>query len=507
MQHSPKTLRLEAFRPTDGTKADVIEVELKLGTLLTLHRPGLGLCLLVEGSDPTQIDKALHEALDPFSPNVDVEAKLVGHSSIFELLKGKLRAKAIHLTREVQDPSPDSFLYFYPGTGRLRMGAPLGAQAVSASDTRAKTSSVSKKLRVLVVDDSQTIHRILGRIFETADDIEVVGYIKNPLEVEKAVRELKPDVMTLDIHMPGRNGCEVLESLLPVSPLPVLMLSSLSTEDGSYVFDALELGAVDYIQKPGLGELRHAGEAIIEKLRSASTARVKVRKRRSSRNVAPLPHREPSPASNSEAKAITPVGGGEWSSQYIVAIGASTGGTEALAELFHALPAKIPPIVVVQHIPAVFSAAFAERLNKLLAFEVKEARDGDLVLPNRILIAPGGLQMRIEANSNSQGYKVSVKADPPVNRHAPSVDVLFESVAQLIGAKAMGILLTGMGADGAKGLLEMKNKGSVTAAQDQASSVVFGMPREAIALGAASKVLPLQQIPKALMDWTRSRRA
>ena len=343
------------------------------------------------------------------------------------------------------------------------------------------STTKSNKKRVLIVDDSLTVQKLLSAVIGKDPNLEVVGAIADPREVDNAILTLKPDVMTLDMNMPHKDGCQVLEDIIPKYRTPTVMITALAKEEGTQVLRALELGAVDYIQKPSMGELESMQGLINEKILIAASVKVRAQ---GVLKTAPLK------AQQTKQKA---------SSQFsrMIAIGSSTGGTEALKHILTDLPANIPPIVIVQHIPANFSKALAERLNTLCAFEVKEAEDGDLVLAGRAIIAPGG--KHIELVRQGSDLKVRVLDTPAVNRHKPSVDVLFDSVAKHVGASAIGVILTGMGNDGAKGLLKMKNLGSETIAQDEESCVVFGMPREAIAIGAAQFVEPLNGIAKLLL--------
>lgn len=332
-----------------------------------------------------------------------------------------------------------------------------------------------RKRKVLIVDDSQTIRNLLTRIIQSDPELEVVGTAVNAIEADKLVTKLNPDVITLDIHMPLMTGVEWLETLLPKRSLPVVMISSLQLTEGNEVFRALELGAVDYIQKPSFAEIGELRPIICEKIKAASKAKV-IRHTMVTRSL----------------------GYAGMDTQMVLALGASTGGTEALKSVLCSLPEKIPPTVIVQHIPPVFSKAFADRMNQLCAFEVKEAEDGDELRPSRVLIAPGGKQMKVEAFA--KGYRVKITDDAPVNRHKPSVDYLFDSVASVIGKRSIGVILTGMGNDGAKGLLAMREKGALTVAQDESTSVVYGMPRVAFEIGAAEVVSPLNEVPKHIMN-------
>lgn len=343
--------------------------------------------------------------------------------------------------------------------------------------------------KVLIVDDSRTICELLKRIISEDPRLRVVGTAPNPIVAEKMIAQLKPDVLSLDIHMPEMDGVTFLEKYLPKNPLPVVMITSISLEDGGKVLRALELGAVDYIQKPTFSDLGTQKEVIRDKLYDGSFAKV-------SRRRAQIAVKTPVKAKQS----ITS------SKEQIIAIGASTGGTEALKEVLTELPGDLPPILIVQHIPPVFSTAFAKRLNDLCELNVKEAVDGDPVLPGQVLLAPGDFHMELK-KAAAGGYFVRVFQGEKVNRHRPAVDVLFDSVAALVGKNAIGVILTGMGADGARGLLKMREAGARTIAQDEHSSVVFGMPKEAIRMGAAEAVYPLDQIARHLLGVVARRRA
>jgi len=337
----------------------------------------------------------------------------------------------------------------------------------------------NKKIRVLIVDDSKTIRQLLKRIFSQDSEIEVVGEAEDPIQADKLIDTLKPDVLTLDVHMPKMTGVEWLEQLLPIRPIPVVMITSLQLQEGNEVFRALELGAVDYIQKPVASELKEVSLVIREKIRAASVAKVRSSNKKKSINVF-------------LNQSI------QYKAGLIVAIGASTGGTEAVRELLLGLPASIPPTIIVQHIPPIFSKAFSDRLNSLCPFEVKEAENGDALLKDRVLIAPGGKQMKVIKNNS--GFVVEINDDSPMNRHKPSVDYLFHSVANLVGKKAIGIILTGMGADGAKGLLSMRIKGARTLTQDESTCIVYGMPKVAWEIGASEEVLKLENIAKKIVE-------
>jgi two-component system chemotaxis response regulator CheB len=354
-------------------------------------------------------------------------------------------------------------IYFYTGTGRLRVS--------KVSPTNAFDNG---KKKVLIIDDSKPIRDILTKIL-TSEKLEIVGSASNTVEALPLIKNLRPDVITLDIHMPGKDGVTFLQEYLPHYPIPTVMISSIAMGESDQVLRALESGAVDYIEKPGLDEIKTKKEIIQEKILTASTIRIQPHNRSITRNTSGLFKR----------------------SDKVMAIGASTGGTEALKKVLLNLPPNIPPILIVQHIPAVFSTAFAKSLNQTCPFEVKEATNGDLVIPGRVLLAPGGKHMEVYRDKNV--LKVFVKEGEPVNRHCPSVDVLFDSAARVLGSDALGIILTGMGNDGANGLLKMKKAGAITIAQDEASSVVFGMPKAAINIGAVDKIESLDSIPELVV--------
>ncbi|GIL18321.1 MAG: chemotaxis response regulator protein-glutamate methylesterase [Oligoflexia bacterium] len=353
---------------------------------------------------------------------------------------------------------------------------PVAAPVVEAKEASAKELVRTGKVKVLIIDDSKTIRNVLKLICSQDPDVEVIGEIEDPLKADEFLLKNKVDVITLDIHMPGMDGVQLLAKIHPKYHIPTVMISALSKDDGPYVLNALEIGAVDYIQKPSMDEIKRKGPEIVERIKTASLAHVKPQDR----------------------KQAAKVSNGPIDQSYIVAIGSSTGGTEALKDLLTQLPAEIPPILIVQHIPAVFSAALATRLNGLCKFEVKEASDMDPVKPGCVLIAPGGRQMKM-AKDGKGGYCVRVTDDPAYNRHRPSVDFLFESIAELAPPNMVGVILTGMGSDGARGLLKLKNKGAWTIAQDAASCVVYGMPRSAVELGAHQEQLPLMDIPSAIV--------
>jgi two-component system chemotaxis response regulator CheB len=335
------------------------------------------------------------------------------------------------------------------------------------------------RIRVLVVDDSAIVRKILTDAISAEPDLEVVGTAPDPYIARDKILALKPDVLTLDIEMPRMDGLTFLKKLMQYHPLPVVVISSLAQASCHTTLEALQFGAVEVLAKPGgpysVGDLR---TTLASKIRAAASARLR-------KAAAPVQRPAPTQA----------VGG--FNPGMIIAIGASTGGTEAIEEVLVRLPADIPAVMITQHIPPVFSQAFASRLDKVCSIEVKEAADGDALFPGRALVAPGNHHMVLRRGPN--GFYVQIKDGPQVCYQRPSVDVLFSSVADAAGAQSIGVLLTGMGSDGASGLLRMKSAGAQTIAQDEATCVIFGMPKEAIRLGAANSVLPLSQIPGAIV--------
>lgn len=362
---------------------------------------------------------------------------------------------------------------------------------------------MSKKIRVLIVDDSASVRQTLTSVLESDPAIEVIGTASDPFMAAKRIQEEVPDVITLDVEMPRMDGITFLRKLMSQRPIPVVMCSSLTEAGSETLLQALEAGAVDIILKPRIGAVDHLAESamrICEVVKSAAVARVG-RKRPSFGSAA---------ASGAQAKltadAVLPPPSGKAmarTTEMVVCVGASTGGTEALREMLIRLPANSPGVVIVQHMPDRFTAAFAKRLNSLCEVEIKEAADGDPVLRGHVLIAPGDRHLLLERQGAR--YHVSVRAGPLVSRHRPSVDVLFRSAARAAGANAMGVIMTGMGDDGARGMLEMHQAGAFTVAQDEATSVVFGMPKEAIAHGGVDKILPLDQLAREILAEDRRR--
>ena len=348
------------------------------------------------------------------------------------------------------------------------------------------------KIRVLTVDDSALMRQVLASLLSKDPGIEVIGSAPDPFIAREKIKALNPDVITLDVEMPKMDGLTFLEKLMRGHPMPVVMVSSLTEAGCQTTLRALELGAVDFIAKPKI-DLREGMEEIaqdlIDKVKAAAQAKVKGKGVGSRGELEPLASR-PAPLVSSAMIKTTDT---------IIAIGSSTGGTEAVKDVLIALPPNTPPILITQHMPERFTKTWADRMNSLCRISVKEAEDGDNVLPGHALVAPGGYHMTL-VRSGAR-YSVRINQDPPVNRHRPSVDVMFDSVAQYAGANTIGVILTGMGGDGANGMLGMKQAGAYTIAQDEASCVVFGMPKEAIKLGGVDKVLPLEEIPAAIVNY------
>lgn len=343
---------------------------------------------------------------------------------------------------------------------------------------------MTAKIRVLIVDDSRMIRDVLTDILKDQPDIEVVGAAADAFEARDLIKKLTPDVITLDVEMPKMNGLEFLDKLMRAHPMPVVMISS-ATERGSDVtFRALELGAVDFVTKPKLNEQTpdDYGDLIAEKIRAAKSARLK-------------PPRGASPEDTASMPAVVPkrpVPRGVKTSEQLIAVGASTGGTEAIREFLLGMTPDCPGIAIVQHMPENFTRMFAERLDGLCQIRVKEAEHNDPILPGHAYIAPGGKHLWVKRDEGQLLCKLST--EPPMNLHRPSVDFLFLSAAKFLGADAIGVIMTGMGKDGAKGMLKMKQAGAWNIAQDEATSVIFGMPREAIELDAVHEVAPLGRL-------------
>jgi two-component system, chemotaxis family, protein-glutamate methylesterase/glutaminase len=351
-----------------------------------------------------------------------------------------------------------------------------------------------RRIRVLIVDDSAVVRQSLSDVLSSDPQIEVIGTASDPFVAAERISQQVPDVITLDIEMPRMDGLTFLEQIMTQHPIPVVICSSLAEEGAQSTLRALELGAVDIVAKPRFGTrqfLEDSRITLCEAVKAAAEVHVRTL----------LPSRTVQPKLTADAILSAATGAMLETTEKVVVIGASTGGTEALKTLLETLPSDAPGIAIVQHMPEIFTRAFAKRLDSLCCITVKEAEANDTILRGRALIAPGNHHMLLKRSGAR--YFVDIKEGPLVCRHRPSVDVLFRSAARYAGKNAVGVLLTGMGDDGARGMLEMKQAGAVTIAQDEATSLVFGMPKEAMKLGAVDKVLPLEAVAGAILGLAR----
>ena len=350
---------------------------------------------------------------------------------------------------------------------------------------------MSNKTRVLVIDDSALIRSLLAEIINRQPDMQCIGAAPDPLVARDMIRELNPDVITLDVEMPRMDGLEFLARLMRLRPMPVVMVSTLTERGAEITLRALELGAIDFVAKPKIGVadgLRLLAEDITDKVRTAAKASVRKSADPAVRAQSACAEQAPSPV-------------GRLSTEKIIFIGASTGGTEATKEVLQRLPHDSPAVMITQHMPPGFTKSYSARLDGLCRIAVKEADDGERILPGHAYIAPGGFHLSVVRSGAN--YVARVCNSDPVNRHKPSVEVLFDSAARVVAGNALGVMLTGMGGDGAKGMKRMRDAGSWNLVQDEASCVVFGMPREAINAGAADEVLPLTEIAPKLIERLR----
>jgi two-component system, chemotaxis family, protein-glutamate methylesterase/glutaminase len=353
------------------------------------------------------------------------------------------------------------------------------------------------KTRVVVVDDSALVRNLLAEIINRQADMQCVGTAADPFAAREMIRNINPDVITLDVEMPRMDGIDFLARLMRLRPMPVVMVSTLTERGAEVTLKALELGAVDFVAKPKVGisdGLRQLSEEITDKIRIASRAHI--------RRLPPSTVAQAGSAPTAVAPSVPTPSLGRVSTEKLIFIGASTGGTEATKEVLVNLPPDSPAVVITQHMPPGFTRSYAARLDSLCRIRVKEAVDGERILPGHAYIAPGGLHLSVERSGAN--YIARVRDGEPVNRHKPSVEVLFESAARVVGPNAFGIMLTGMGGDGAKAMKAMRDAGAYNYCQDEASCVVFGMPREAINHGAANEVLPLVQIAPKLIERLRA---
>lgn len=357
---------------------------------------------------------------------------------------------------------------------RLIVNEAEGRLQIEKSTPTISTAPATGRIRVLIVDDSATMRAVLRKIISEDPRLEVVAEAARPSEAEPLIKQHQPQVITLDVHMPEESGVSLLRRIQPRYGIPTVMVTAIGLQEGRDILDALEIGAVDYVQKPSQSEMGQVGGMLREKIVMASQTR--------------------SRASAGRRQSTPAKAGGSMDQNGLIALGASTGGTEALRCVLTALPESIPPILIVQHIPPVFSRAFAERMNELCPFEVRESEDGMEVRAGRAIIAAGGAQMDVVQSGGKMKVRFLPSADP-VNRHKPSVDYLFDSLRQLkVGGPRVAAILTGMGGDGARGMLALRQLGWHTLAQDEESCIVFGMPKEAIKLGGAIEVVPLGEM-------------
>ena len=434
------------------------------------------------------IPNLLREFKNVRSNQLDLTAKIIGGGYVIESLEIKdvhvgsenikaairiLEKFSINIESRAIGGSSGKKVRFETHTGILRW------KEVEKGVQKQKIKKIEKrKIGIMIVDDSAPIRKILRRMLEVNPEFEIIHEARDAFHAQKLMRDKMPDVITMDINMPGMDGVSFLGQYMKKTPVPTIMVSSLGQPESGPIFDALELGAFDYVQKPQFSEIESMTPDLHEKVKAAFLSGKKLRKK------------------DIVSGKVDITLSSSLLSTWIVAIGASTGGTEAIRDILIRLPRDIPPIVIVQHIPPIFSKAFADRMNQLCSFEVKEACNGDEPRAGLALIAPGGKQMKLE--QKGEKVRISITDDPPVNRFKPSVDYLFNSVSRIAGRKLVGILLTGMGNDGANGLLEIRKRGVLTIAQNEESSVVFGMPKAAIELNAASKVASLHNIPSLL---------
>jgi two-component system chemotaxis response regulator CheB len=345
------------------------------------------------------------------------------------------------------------------------------------------------KIKVLIVDDSALIRSVMKQIISSQNDMEVVGTAPDPIVARDLIKQTNPDVLTLDVEMPRMDGLDFLEKLMRLRPMPVVMVSSLTERGSEITLRALELGAVDFVTKPKISiqsGMEEYATLITDKIRIAAKAKIRAR------TIA-------KPTEGHAESALPQIRNPLTSSEKLIIIGASTGGTEAIKEFLVRMPSDCPGILITQHMPEGFTRSFAQRLNNLCKISVHEAEGGERILPGHAYIAPGHSHLQLVRSGAN--YMTQIDQGPPVNRHRPSVDVLFRSAAACAGKNAVGVILTGMGKDGAQGMLEMRNAGAYNFAQDEASCIVFGMPREAIAVGAAHEVVSLDAMAGKVLTY------
>lgn len=414
----------------------------------------------------------------PANEHPTSEVKIIGRLGSIRLLEDFFVPKNFQSIKKIEKEKDGVMdVMFLPLLNKVR---------VSKTESEVASATPTTKFKVMIIDDSKTIRSLLSRMISSDPMFEICAMAEKPSEVEELILKHRPDVITLDIHLPEMNGVMLLKEISGKYNIPTIVVSSISQDssaEGPLVLEALENGAIDYIQKPEFSEIQTITPILLEKIRTAAKANLKKSPR--TKNVSVIKTTQKCDLSS------------------MIVLGSSTGGTEAIRQILLGLPDQIPPMLIVQHIPAVFSLAFARRMNELCPFEVKEAENGDEVKANRVLIAPGGRQMKF-VHRNGKSF-VEVNDDEPVNRFKPSVDYMFMSVAKNIYTNTVAVILTGMGKDGAKGILELRNLGARTVVQDELSSVVFGMPKEAIAIGGAEYIESLKEIAERVTILTKEK--
>jgi two-component system chemotaxis response regulator CheB len=409
-----------------------------------------------------------------------LQAKLIGPKYLIEKAVGQLKQISVELVNMIEVEGSFEVQFKYEHQKSHRLGYSKTIQKNKVLELK------NKVINLLVVDDSPTIHKLLDNLFLGDKKIKIIGHAYNATDVERLVEEKSPDVISLDMYLPGKSGLEIAREMLPNNPIPIIILSALEAKDGGPILEALDEGCCDYMQKPTLANLSQLKIEFRDKIIAASqVSAVSIIQKMAKKNI-------------KNSLSPKPTLGNVNS---LILLGASTGGTSAISKVFSELPKDIPPIVVVQHMPAHFTAAFANRLNQLSRFTVVEARDQEVLKSNCVYIAPGGRQMKL--NLVGLEWKLILTDDEPVNRFRPSVDYLFNSFTpymyRKLGGRILGVLLTGMGADGAKGMAHLRGLGVHTIAQDEASCVVYGMPREAVELGAVSESIPIESMANHLV--------
>lgn len=465
------------LRPQFAGRGECVHLTYSGGVFLCAFHGTSGGAVWIPEQSPSSVKSQLESFLEVCVSKLgsSPQFKMVGSAPLREEITKEITARGFKLLGQGDVKSLGLNLYFLPELGKIRIDVD--------SRTVTKTAIPRRKKRVMIVDDSGTMRKVLRQIFESDPALEVVAETGRPSEAENLVAKHEPDVVTLDIHMPEMDGITLLKKLHAKFPIPYVMISSVSQEEGVEVLKALEHGAVDYIEKPSFDQIDAVSGEILEKIKAASEAKI----------VRSLPTKKGVISPDTKMNVEIPI-----------LIGSSTGGTEALRELLIRLPKQIPPILIVQHIPAVFSLALATRLNEMCPFEVREAQQGDTVKPGLVLIAPGGQHMTVRGSGRASS--VVIQDGPAGYRHKPAVDVLFDSAVNVYGANCKAIILTGMGDDGAKGMLKLKKLGVETVAQDEKTCVVYGMPRCAVELGAVDHILPLDEIPNWLVKTLSGRK-